>query len=199
MDRLLEAWRVFGLTISLDKTVVMFQPAPGTVYVEPSIYTDGKKLKVVDKITYLGSTIKRFCSLDDEIAFRLKKSNGRFLWPERSCVVPEGTEKEHQARSVQCLCVDMSPVLMWNMGDVPEISETSRAFSSALPRIYSRYPLDNHDSRHRSFGESEYDQHRNTHPPTLSSLGGSRYMACWRPHSQAAAVWRTICWLPPAA
>ena len=73
MDRLLEACRAFGLTISLNKTVVMFQPAPGTVYVEPSIYTDGKKLKIVDKFTYLGSTINRFCSLDDEIALRLKK------------------------------------------------------------------------------------------------------------------------------
>ena len=78
MDRLSEACRAFGLTISLDKTVVMFQPAPGTVYVEPSIYTDGKKLKVVDKFTYLGSTINRFCSLDDEIALRLKKATGAF-------------------------------------------------------------------------------------------------------------------------
>ena len=66
MDRLSEACRAFGLTVSLDKTVVMFQPAPGTVYIEPSIYTDGKKLKVVDKFTYLGSTINCYCSLDDE-------------------------------------------------------------------------------------------------------------------------------------
>ena len=50
----------------------------GTVYVEPSIYTDGKKLKVVDKFTYLGSTINRFCSLDDEIALRLRKATGAF-------------------------------------------------------------------------------------------------------------------------
>ena len=78
MDRLSEACKAFGLTISLDKTVVMFQPAPGTVYVEPSIYTDGKKLKVVDKFTYLGSTINRLCSLDDEIALRLKKATGAF-------------------------------------------------------------------------------------------------------------------------
>ena len=87
MDRLSEACKAFGLTISLDKTVVMSQPAPGTVYVEPSIYTDGKKLKVVDKFTYLGSTINRFCSLDDEIALRLKKATGVFsslcVWSQR--------------------------------------------------------------------------------------------------------------------
>ena len=45
LDGLSEACRAFGLTISLDKTVVMLQPALGTVYVEPFIYTDGKKLK----------------------------------------------------------------------------------------------------------------------------------------------------------
>ena len=39
-------------------------------------------------------------------------------------------------------------------------------------KIYSRYPLDNPHSRHRSLGESEYDQHRSTHPSTSSSLGG---------------------------
>ena len=63
---------------SLDKTVVMFQPALGTVYVEPSIYIDGKELNVIDKFTYLGSTINRFCSLDDKISSRLKKATGAF-------------------------------------------------------------------------------------------------------------------------
>ena len=112
MDRLSEACRAFGLTISLDKTVVMFQPASGTVYVEPFIYTDGKKLKVVDKFTHLGGTIYRFCSLDDEIVLRLKKETGAFsalkhrVWPQRGLI------KEHQARIVQCLCVDMPSILM---------------------------------------------------------------------------------------
>ena len=41
-----------------------------------------------------------------------------------------------------------------------------------MPKIYSRYPLDNPHSRHKSLEESEYDQHRSTHPSTSSSLGG---------------------------
>ena len=73
MDRLSEACRAFGLKISLDKTVVIFQPSPGTVYIEPFIYTDGKKLKVVDKFTCLGIIINCLCSLDNKIALRLKK------------------------------------------------------------------------------------------------------------------------------
>ena len=47
-------------------------PAPGTIYVGPSMYSDGEKLKVVDKFTYC------FCSLDDEIALCLKKATGTF-------------------------------------------------------------------------------------------------------------------------
>ena len=45
-------------------------------------------------------------------ALRLKKATGALLCPETSCVVAEGTEKEYQARSVQCLCVDMHSILM---------------------------------------------------------------------------------------
>merc|ERR1711923_438516 len=39
----------FGLTISIKKTEVMFQPAPGEPYVEP--------LEVADKFPYLGSVM----------------------------------------------------------------------------------------------------------------------------------------------
>ena len=83
--------------------------------------------------------------------------------------------RTYQGRSVQCPCVDMPSILMWNAGGVPKTSETALAFLSAMPKIYSRYPLDYPHSRHRSLGESEYDQLRSTRPPTSSSLGGSRY------------------------
>ena len=76
------------------------------------------------------------------------------------------------------------------MGGVPKTSETSRAFSSALPMICSRYPLDNPHSRHRSLRESEYDQDRSTHPPTSSSLGGSRCTACIDDHF--SCIWRAM-------
>lgn len=56
----------------------MFQPSPSIVYVEPSIYINRKKLKVVDNFTYLGSTINCHCSLDDEISLQLKKAIDAF-------------------------------------------------------------------------------------------------------------------------
>ena len=52
-----EACTNFGLTISTKKTEVMHQPAPGKQYVEPNININGQRLNVVDKFTYLGSTL----------------------------------------------------------------------------------------------------------------------------------------------
>lgn len=72
IDRLLEVCRTFSITISLDKTVVMFWHSPGMVYTELSIYIDDKKMKVIDRFTDLSSTINHFCSVDDEIALGLK-------------------------------------------------------------------------------------------------------------------------------
>ena len=39
------------------KTEVVYQPAPGKPYKEPTITVKGQRLQVVDKFTYLGSTL----------------------------------------------------------------------------------------------------------------------------------------------
>ena len=89
MDRFSKSCSALGLTISLKKTVVMFQPAPGKLYSEPNIYVCGKRLSVVDKFVYLGSTLNRVCTLDDEITHRLKRASVAFgslehrLWAQR--------------------------------------------------------------------------------------------------------------------
>ena len=58
----------FGLSINLkQKPVIMFQPAPGKIYVEPDIYLKTNRLKVVDSFVYLGSTLYRNGFLDVEI------------------------------------------------------------------------------------------------------------------------------------
>ena len=53
--------RRFGLTISLKKTEVIYQPKPGADYTAPTITIDNNPLKVTDKFTYLGSTISQNC------------------------------------------------------------------------------------------------------------------------------------------
>ena len=93
VDKFAEACTNFGLTISIKKTEVMHQPAPGKTYTEPNILINGQRLKAVDKFTYLGSTLSRNVVIDDEIAARLAKANSAFgrlrksVWDRRGITV----------------------------------------------------------------------------------------------------------------
>ena len=60
-----------------------------TDYTAPTITIDNNPLNVVDKFTYLGSTISQNALIDDEISARIGKASGSFgklikrLWSER--------------------------------------------------------------------------------------------------------------------
>ena len=69
---------IYDLTISTKKTEVVHQPAPGKPYDEPTITVNGQKLKVVDKFTYLGSTLSRAVHIDDEVTARIAKASVAF-------------------------------------------------------------------------------------------------------------------------
>ncbi|XP_038077350.1 uncharacterized protein LOC119745200 [Patiria miniata] len=68
----------FGLTISTKKTEVMHQPAPGKPYQEPHVTVKGQNLKAVDNFTYLGSTLSRGASDDNEVGNRIAKASVAF-------------------------------------------------------------------------------------------------------------------------
>ena len=78
MDRFADACTKFGLTISLDKTKVMFSPAPGETYIEPDIFVNGTRLAVVKSFVYLGSTLSHDGTLDAEIKERIAKASSSF-------------------------------------------------------------------------------------------------------------------------
>ena len=68
---------------SLSKlTEVVYQPAPGKPHKEPTITVKGQRLQVVDKFTYLGSTLSRVMHTDDEVNARIAKASAAFcrLW-----------------------------------------------------------------------------------------------------------------------
>ena len=78
VDRMSKACDNFQLTISTKKTEVVHQPAPGKPYSEPTITVNGQKLRVVDKFTYLGSTLSRAVHIDDEVTARTAKASVAF-------------------------------------------------------------------------------------------------------------------------
>ena len=57
VNKFTEAPRLLGLTISLGKTEVLFQPAPAVVANRLTISIDGTQLKTVDNFKYLGSVM----------------------------------------------------------------------------------------------------------------------------------------------
>ena len=56
IDKFSIACTNFGLTVSIKKTEVLHQPAPGKPYVEPNITVNGQRLSTV-LFTYLGSAL----------------------------------------------------------------------------------------------------------------------------------------------
>ena len=75
MNLFSSACKILGLEISFKKTVIMFQPAPGNAYIEPSIFVDNTKLKLVDSFVYLGSTLSQSGFLDKEIILMIKEAS----------------------------------------------------------------------------------------------------------------------------
>ena len=68
----------FNSQLAQKKTEIVHQPAPGKPYSEPTITVNGQKLPVVDKFTYLGSTLSRAVHIDDEVTARSAKASVGF-------------------------------------------------------------------------------------------------------------------------
>ena len=74
---------MFRARTSIKKTEVVYQPAPRKPYKEPTITVKGQRLQVVDKFTYLGSTLPGVVHIDDEVNARIARASeafGRLQW-----------------------------------------------------------------------------------------------------------------------
>ena len=73
-----QAAQLFGLVVSLKKTEVLHQPAPGTVYNSPHITIGNVELQSVNKFKYLGSIISSDAKIDCDVENRLANANKAF-------------------------------------------------------------------------------------------------------------------------
>ena len=78
VDQVSDSCDSYDLTISVKKTEVVYQPAPGKPYKDPTITVKGQRLQVVDKFIYLGSTLSRVVHIDDEVNARIAKASAAF-------------------------------------------------------------------------------------------------------------------------
>ena len=100
MDQVSQSCENYDLIISTKKTEDVHKPTPGKPYNEPTITVNGDKLKVVDKFTYLGSTLSRVVHIDDEVTARIAKP----VWHSEDSVQMSGAKWNqawHQAESLQ--------------------------------------------------------------------------------------------------
>ena len=78
VDQVSDLCDSYDLTISIKKTEVVYQPAPDKPHMEPTITVKGQRLQLIDKFTYLGSTLSRVVHFDDEVSVRIAKANAAF-------------------------------------------------------------------------------------------------------------------------
>ena len=78
VDQVSDSCDNFDLTVNIKKTEVVYQPAPGKPYKEPTITVKGQRLQVVDKFTYLGSILSRVVHIDDEVSASIAKASAAF-------------------------------------------------------------------------------------------------------------------------
>ena len=72
------AAKSYGLQISITKTEVMYQPAPGKPYVEPSITIDTVQLPVTKQFKYLSSVLSNDAQMDEDIKARISKASSAY-------------------------------------------------------------------------------------------------------------------------
>ena len=78
VDQLSDSCDSYDLIINIEQTEVVYQSAPGKPYKKPTITVKGQRLQVVDKFTYLGSTMSRDKHIDDKVNARITKANAEF-------------------------------------------------------------------------------------------------------------------------
>ena len=76
LDALVDAFKLFGLSVNATKTKVLHQPAQSSATTPPpnTIIVEGTALENVDHFAYLGSNLSSPANIDVEIHYRIRCS-----------------------------------------------------------------------------------------------------------------------------
>ena len=99
VDQVSDSCDSYDITINIKKTEVVYLPAPGKPYKEPTVTVKGQRLQVVDKFTYLGSTLSRVVHIDDEVNARIAKASAAF-GRLRGSIWDRSEIRRHKAESI---------------------------------------------------------------------------------------------------
>ena len=78
VNRFSDAAKNFGLTNSLKKIEVLYQPSLREAYSPPHVSIDGTNLNAVRHFTYLGSVISSGATVSKDLDNRLSKASNSF-------------------------------------------------------------------------------------------------------------------------
>ena len=131
VDQLSDSCDSYDLTISIKKkSEVVYQPAPGKPHKEPTITVKAQCLQMVDKFTYLGSTLSRDVHIDDEFNAWIAKVSAAFSsW---KYLGPKWNQTRYKAESLLIRGAANTIICMQNWDSLPTACQKTEPLPNKL-------------------------------------------------------------------
>ena len=171
----------------------MYDPAPGSPYIEPIIFVEGYKLDVVHSFVYLGSTLSEGCSLDREISFPIERLSRSFsalnkrVWSQHGIKLQTKIIVYKVCILTALLCASETWTLYKHQLKLLE------GFHQRCLRQTLHIKWQSHVSDTEVLGESRATKHPIDGNEKLSPMGGSHCAYGWRPSVKAIILWWNVC------
>ena len=156
MDCLSNTAQCFGLTVSLKKSEVLYQPKPGSSYTLPVVKVYDTPLTSVDKFSYLGSTLSQNIVVDDDISMRLSRAGAAFgnltrrLWNEHG-ITTATKVKVYKAVVITTLLYGCETWTLYRRH-----IKTAQPISHAMSSQNWKYKMARHDTQYRGSEEMQH-------------------------------------------
>ena len=172
----------FGLTISLKKTEVLYQPPPREAY-SPHISIDGTNLYAVEHFTYLGSVISNDATVSKDLDNCLSKAS-------KESMAEPLAPPLHEAPGIQGHRRSCPPVWCRDLGSLSEADQATEAVSSTLLALHPWHQMAMPCVKRRSPQDSQPAQHRVHLASGAAALGWPHLKEGKYTHAQSSLLQR---------